>query len=591
MLIKKLFRKSEAYYTVSDLSKAIGPIIDLMVVSLFIGPNAVTVLGYIAPLIMLFELIGTAISSGSRNEVSSLIGAGEVDEANRAFSGAVIMGGGLAVIIAILIYIFGSGVAFVLGARDPEISLMTRQYIYGYLIGFPFFTLTRILTPYLQMEGEYIRVSATSMLTTVIDVLGDLFIVFVLHGGMFGIGLATSLGYVIPFFVYATFFFGRKKRSIFKLTLKGVTPKLCINLFILGAPAGVVKASNSVGGILINNMLTSFKMAYLVAAYGIFSQIAVFVRSSWYAPADTLHAFAGIFIGEEDKYSLKKIQKISLIDGLIYTSIVTVMLFAFAPLLAGVFLKSNDPKALELGVECLRVACFSLPFNGIVYGFNNYLMAVKRIRFCNLYSFLIECGAPVPITFLSLRILDYHGAWIAKVLTMSTLCLIAAIYIYMNKEGDTFSDKMLLLPRSFGILPEDEIAVTATSTEEIMDMSMVAIAFAMEHGADRSRARKFGLIVEELSCFMTEHGFDDGKSHNINMRLVSKDEDLIIRMRDDCKPFNLEEYFELIRADRKTEEDISLVIIFKMAKDVKYISTFGANNLILKYSNSPHQKV
>ena len=56
MLIKKLFRKSEAYYTVSDLSKAIGPIIDLMVVSLFIGPNGVTVLGYIAPLIMLFEL-------------------------------------------------------------------------------------------------------------------------------------------------------------------------------------------------------------------------------------------------------------------------------------------------------------------------------------------------------------------------------------------------------------------------------------------------------------------------------------------------------------------------------------------------------
>jgi len=42
-----------------------------------------------------------------------------------------------------------------------------------------------------------------------------------------------------------------------------------------------VKASNALGGVLINNLLTAVSTPYLVAAYGVFSQITVFVRSSW----------------------------------------------------------------------------------------------------------------------------------------------------------------------------------------------------------------------------------------------------------------------------------------------------------------------
>ena len=64
--------------------------------------------------------------------------------------------------------------------------------------------------------------------------------------------------------------------------------------------------------------------------------------------------------------------------------------------------------------------------------------------------------------------------------------------------------------------------------------------------------------------------------------MVSKDDDLIIRMRDDCKPLNLNDYYQLIKDSNDKENEISLAIIFKMAKQVKYTSTFGANNLIIR---------
>lgn len=165
---------------------------------------------------------------------------------------------------------------------------------------------------------------------------------------------------------------------------------------------------------------------------------------------------------------------------------------------------------------------------------------------------------------------------------MEMVSLVAVIYILLNKGGDSFSDKMMLMPRGFGTTAENEIAVIASSTQEIEELSKIAIAFAIEHGADKKRAMTYGLITEELSAFLSEHGFKDGKEHHINARLVSKNDDLIIRMRDDCKPLNLQDYYQLIKDSQDKTKEISLAIIFEMAKEVKYTSTFGANNLIIR---------
>lgn len=578
-IINKMFGKAEVSYALSDISKAIGPIIDLVFIALFIGTDGVTVVGYVSPLITFFELIGTAFSSGARSKVSVFIGQGKSEEASKGFSSSLIMSGGICIILAILVIIFRMPVASFLGARDPEIQKLTAEYILGYLVGFPFFTLTKTLTPFLQMEGQYSRVNVTSLLTTVIDVSADAFVIFVLGGGMLEIGLATSVGYIIPFFIGASYFAVKRKKSFFHMRFNNFDLKVGLEILRTGAPSGIVKASSSVGGTIINNLLTAMNVNYLVAAYGVFSQISSFVRSSWWAPADTLHALVGIFKGEEDRASLKKIQKIALTHALLFTSIIAVLIFALATPLSGVFMKSDDPEALKISVQCLRVACFSLIFHSIVYNFNSYLMPIGRIRFCCLYSFLIECGCMVPITFITLQLMGYQGAWYGKVISMAVVSLIAFVYICICGEGSTFSDKMLLLPESFGFSPEDELSAEYSTAEEIQELSRIAVEFALKHGAERNRALRLGLVVEDMGRILSEHGLADGKEHHINTRLVAKDEDLIIGMRDDCETFNMSEYDELLKDDNK---DMSLAIILKIAKEFKYSTTYGVNNVIVR---------
>ena len=207
-----------------------------------------------------------------------------------------------------------------LGAREPAIFAITKLYILGYLAGLPFFTLIRILAVFFEMEGQYYRINAISIMTSVIDIAADAFVVFVLHGGMFEIGLATSFGYIVPFFVGAAFFVQKKSNTVFRLSIKEIGLKLCGEIMRLGTPSGAAKLSCALGGMLINNMLTATHTRYLVAAYGVFSQITVFARSAWFASTDTLQSFVGIFIGEEDRDSLKEVQKISLSRALAHSS-------------------------------------------------------------------------------------------------------------------------------------------------------------------------------------------------------------------------------------------------------------------------------
>lgn len=146
---------------------------------------------------------------------------------------------------------------------------------------------------------------------------------------------------------------------------------------------------------------------------------------------------------------------------------------------------------------------------------------------------------------------------------------------------------MLLLPRNFGTTADNEISIMADSVQDIERLSKIAIAFAMEHDASAKRARNFGLVIEELSIFFAEHGFKDGMPHYINARLVAKDDDLIVRMRDDCQLLSLKEYYQLVKESQdKKDDEMNLSIISKCPRTLNTPLPSEPTPLFSRYSMS-----
>ncbi len=118
-------------------------------------------------------------------------------------------------------------------------------------------------------------------------------------------------------------------------------------------------------------------------------------------------------------------------------------------------------------------------------------------------------------------------------------------------------------------------------------MSRIAGLFCDENGIDRRRANAIALCIEELGTNIINYGFTDGKENSIDIRILVKDNDLILRIRDDGRPFNLVERYHMVSAQQEdVTKNIGIRMVMKMSTDVQYLNTMSTNNLIIRMANT-----
>ena len=79
-----------------------------------------------------------------------------------------------------------------------------------------------------------------------------------------------------------------------------------------------------------------------------------------------------------------------------------------------------------------------------------------------------------------------------------------------------------------------------------------------------------------------KHGFiHDNRKHSIDIRIIKKEDGLILRIRDDCYIFDPVNQLSLF-SDEDMTYHIGLRMIFKASKEVKYTSILKLNNLLVR---------
>ena len=138
-----------------------------------------------------------------------------------------------------------------------------------------------------------------------------------------------------------------------------------------------------------------------------------------------------------------------------------------------------------------------------------------------------------------------------------------------------------MLSEDFGFAAGKELELTVESLEEVMIMSRLASMFAEENGVDENSVYFLGLAIEEMAGNIIQHGFVKGNENYIDIRILVKEDEVILRIRDNCKPFNPMEQYEILKDARDPLKNMGIRMIVKMAKDVIYLNTMNTNNLII----------
>ena len=91
--------------------------------------------------------------------------------------------------------------------------------------------------------------------------------------------------------------------------------------------------------------------------------------------------------------------------------------------------------------------------------------------------------------------------------------------------------------------------------EEVVLTSRKVQEFCNKKGIDARRSYYAALMVEEMAGNIVSHGFSkDNKKHSVDLRVSYKNQELILRIKDDCVPFDPVERRKIISPDDVVEK-------------------------------------
>lgn len=584
-IIRDSFYSLLFVFVISSLTTSIGSLIDGVIIGQCLGVDSVTAFGIISPLMFVFALIGSIVSSGSRNRFTRIMGEGKIEEARGVFSLACILSVGMALLLMLIMLCFSGPISEMLGARGNAANILPKAqaYLIGIAIGLPAMNAVRTISAYMTIDSDKKLTIISTVVMTIANILMDLFVAFVIHGDTLEMGITTSLGYYIAFVVLLLHF--RKKDIMLKFSFKNIQWKESFEIIKTGIPVGVCRTSNTIRSAIMNNLLAITASAGAVAAYTVHRSADGFLNPITIGMADTVALISGILIGEQNRPKMKTLLFSSVQATLIITVGISILAFFLAPVFAGLYIK-DDPTALEFAIRAVRCYAIGMPFYGLNLIYQNYLQGIGKSVLSSISGFLLEGALLVLSAVIMLPMFKQEAIWLAFPVTQVLMFAYFGIIIFVeNRRMKNYKldlwNRVILLPKTFDVPDEDRLDTTVYNLDEVMNLKEKAWDFCTEKGCDNRRRYVIALCVEELARNIVQHGFKENKKNCIDLRIIKKDENYIVRIRDNCVLFNPKKELQLINNEDLTYH-MGLRLAFETAEDIQYTSLLKLNNLIIK---------
>ncbi len=557
-------------------------LVDSMMIGRFLGVASMTAYGLANPVLLIFAAYGAMLSAGIQVMCGRTMGAGDRAGTDACFSVAAVLALGVALAGTVLVLLLVSPLCTLLGAGQPAadapVFFLTKDYLTGFIVGAPAFIVAQIMVPFLQISGNRLRLALAVVLMTLSDIAFDLLNVFVFRGGMLGMGLASSLSYYLALVVGAAYFF--KKDCMFRLKLKAVKGKLCASLLKDGVPTVINALAMVFLVFTLNKILLSVGGHAAVASYSVISTVGNICYCFGTGVASVALLLSSIFYSDEDRTAVYTLVRTQTCYAAVLNTALIATVLLLAPALAGLFL--SDPGARAMTAGGMRLFALSLLPCSLNTTFKNYYQGVGRTRFTEVISLLQNMTFPVLTALVLSRFWGTDGVWLSflggELLTMAVICLVVR---RRNKKGTSLTESFALLPADFGVRDEDRIEMTIRSKEDVPDALRKAAAFCRSHGEDARNCALIPLCVEEMVNNILEHGFKKGRKHqSVEVRILFKEGNRIIRIRDNCVNFDPVAYLKLHESDDPLAH-IGIRLVMKTVKSAKYVNSLGLNNLTL----------
>ena len=547
----------------------------------YIGMDAMSAVGLYNPFSLLIGAIATMLSGGSAIICGKYLGQNRFDKIQDVFSMSLCITVGIGGIITAVVAAMGYFDLTGMFTKDPEVRQLFNVYMMGQAIGVIPTMLATLLAPFLSLENNSKRTMKASLVFIVVNILLNFLFVQALGKEAFGLALAASLGTWVFFGVEMQYFLSSK--SHLKVLRGRADIRDAWRIIAVGFPGAAGFIYLTFRGLILNGLLDSYVGSAGLSAFATANNL---LNIFWAIQAGMLtvsRLLMSISVGEEDRTTLVNIMRVMRSRFVPLMAAVDVVIIVLAVPLTKIFYKDTSTDVFAMTAMGVRILPLCMPLEVLICHFSCSAQNLGRHGYVNALALMDGVIFVSAASALLIKPMGFNGVLAGNVIN-GILC-VAFIWLYAwikNRAVSLRTEPLMVIPEGFGVSEDERIDISVRTSEEAVKVAQQVQGFCKSKGIDQKRSYYAALALEEMAVNIVEHGFTkDDKDHTIDVRVVHKDDNVILRIKDDCVPFDPKERSEVFNPDDPAR-NMGIRMIYRIMEDIEYRYTLGLNVLTIR---------
>ncbi len=580
-MIRKLMFRLLPVQVILAAVGTVNMIVSSYFASNYVGTEAMSAVGLYGPLNMFFGAVSLMLVGGSSILCGEYLGQNRKDKLQEVYS--------LDLLLSVLAGLLFTAVVIIMAAfdltgfltQDAAVRPLLNRYLIGQAVGIVPLILSSQFASFLFIENKG-RITQLAVLVFIaVNFLLNYLFVARMHMEAFGLALASSTGMWIYLIAEAWYFVSGRSQLHFTLKKPDLTE--CVSMFRIGLPGAMINGYQTFRGLIVNKVLEVYVGAIGISAFATSNYLLALF---WSVPAGmqaVSRMLMSVAIGEEDRRSLTEVMRVAIRRYIPLMCAISAAVILLAHPLAHAFYKDLSDPVYMMTVWGFRILPLCMPLGILCMHYVCYAQATDKQRFVHVLTLSDGLISVSLFTAILAPFIGMNSVYIANVINGIVSILI--IVIYASKISGHFPrtmDEFMVIPDSFGAGEDEYTEIQVRNVEEAVSISRHIQEFCLSRGIDDRRSYYAGLAAEEMVVNVIDHGFTkDKKDHSINIRVVCKDDEVILRIKDDCIPFDPEERNHLTEGG-DAAPNIGIRMVYSIARSIKYQNLFGLNVLTLR---------
>ena len=558
----------------ASVASQIAMTTDAIVVSQFIGPEAISAINLTMPVVIFFNFLMMLFGMGGTVLVARSLGERDAQTANKIFTSTLIGLIVVGVFFSALLLIFSPQVASFITNDTPVVYTLSLRYLRIMLLGTTITILFMTITNFIKTDGNPKLVMKAVLVSSVVNLFFDILFIAILKTGIEGSAWASIIGSVTALLLCSRHFQSANNSYHWQLELKQCHQYILKGVK-MGFPMGINTLLLGISTYAINSIILSSLGTEGIFAWAVCFQLFVIQQMVLSGIATSIYSIGGLLIGEKDIMGLRiltnKVMKYICLSLLVITLFVMI-----TPESIGRLFTSDPIQSEGMFYSALRIyALLLIPYAiAVVY---RILYQILGYWSLSTVMSIVQMGSMILFVGLLAWIKPEWLWWgfpISGLFLLGIYLVVTLVIHHKNPDAEV----MTLIPQT-----DDGQSLNFSvkyNNDDVQQALENILSFLERCNIESSTSFQINLCCEELMYNIVTYAVNkDTDKHLFDVHIVCRKDTVSVLIKDDGKPFN-----PILKSVSFNEDGdgLGLALVNTMA-DMKYKFMYNQNVVFLTF--------